>query len=733
MAHSKPSLFTGLRSNIFAGFVVSLIALPLALGLAIASGFPPIAGIIASVVGGVLVAVLGGSYVTITGPGNGLVVVLLGAVTVLGEGNAQAGYLYALAAVIFSGVLLLIFGFLRFGALSDFFPATAIQGMLSAIGITILLKQFYVMLGDLETKGSALELVIGIPELLLRLLSEASSGQLYAAAIGVLSLLIMVFYSKITNRFFHLVPAPMWVVVLALGFDAYATYLGDGNPISDVLLISLPDNLLTSVPSPNFSKWQEPAFWGVVLSITLISSIESLLSIKAVDKLDPEKRRSNTNKDMKALGVATIVSGFLGGMNVVTVIARSSVNVNNQATKRISNFFHALFLFVMVLVFQEQLRRIPLTALAAILVYTGYKLSAPEIFVRMYRIGKEQLFIFLTTLVATLLTDLITGILIGLLATFVVHVVLNKAFWLFSRNLLKPNVLMYKEGETQKYYVGIIHFCTFLNFYKLKAKLDKIPQNAQAVVDFSLCSFVDHTVQESLNNYEELFVRKGGSVEIIGLDVHQTDSSHPFAVRTLRPMEKLRVFGGGRTKRQQQLEALAGEKGWGYQDAPKTKKLLLQKYIGYETTSVERVYNQLSNAENSISLFDIKYSEGVFIAKESVQTTFLHIKLKNTVPVFSFDREMLLEKLSNLAGFHDIDFPKNPTFSRDFYVRGNNPNAVRDFFSEELISFFSAYGFYHVMSNGNELIVRQFLRTATPAEATAMIEFGLALKKKIEG
>ena len=292
---------------------------------------------------------------------------------------------------------------------------------------------------------------------------------------------------------------------------------------------------------------------------------------------------------------------------------------------------------------------------------------------------------------------------------------------------------MYKEGETQKYYVGIIHFCTFLNFYKLKAKLDKIPQNAQAVVDFSLCSFVDHTVQESLNNYEELFVRKGGSVEIIGLDVHQTDSSHPFAVRTLRPMEKLRVFGGGRTKRQHQLEALAVEKEWGYQDTPKTKKLLLQKYIGYGTTSVERVYNQLSNVENSIFLFDIKYSEGVFIAKESVQTTFLHIKLKNEIPVFSFDREMLLEKLSSLAGFHDIDFPKNPTFSRDFYVRGNNPKAVREFFSEELISFFSAYGFYHVMSNGNDLIVRQFLRTATPAEAAAMIEFGLALKKKIEG
>ena len=355
------------------------------------------------------------------------------------------------------------------------------------------------------------------------------------------------------------------------------------------------------------------------------------------------------------------------------------------------------------------------------------------IFVRMYQIGKEQLFIFLTTLIATLITDLISGILIGLLATFLVHVLLNKAFWLFSRNLLKPNVLMYKEAETQSYYVGVIHFCTFLNFYKLKAKLDMIPQTNKVVVDFSLCSFVDHTVQESLHNYEELFVRKGGVVEIIGLDVHETDSSHPFAVRTLRPMKGLRVFGGGKTKRQQQLEALAEQKGWSYNASASTQKRLLRGHLGYETTFVEGVYNTLSSPNKQLSLFDIKYSEGVFIAKESVQTTLLRIRLATAVPVFSFDREMLLEKLSHLAGFHDIDFPEHPEFSNDFYVRGNNPEKVREFFTAELISFFSAYGFYHILCNGKELIVRQFLRPATPAEAAAMIAFGLALKKRIDG
>ena len=729
---TKASIFSGLRNNIFAGFVVSLIALPLALGLAVASGFPMVAGIITAVVGGVLVSVFGGSYVTITGPGYGLVVVLLSAVAVLGDGDMQAGYLYALSAVILSGGLLLLFGFLRFGTLSDFFPASAIQGMLSAIGVTLLLKQFYVMLGDMKTKGTVLELFLNLPELF-KSLGAAPTSQLYAVSIGLVSLWIMFFYSKITNRVFRLIPAPMWVILLSLGFDAYFTLLGAGNPISKKLLISLPNDMLTTIPTPDFSKWKEPVFWGIVLSVTLVSSIESLLSIKAVDKLDPEKRRSNINKDMRALGIATIVSGFLGGMNVGTVISRSSVNVNNQATNRSSNFFHAIFLLLFVVVFQHQLGKIPFTALAAILVYTGFKLAAPVIFVRMYQIGKEQLLVFLTTLISTLLTDLITGILIGLLTTFLVHVLLNKAFWLFSRNLLKPNVLMYKESETQNYYVGVIHFCTFLNFYKLKSKLDKIPQVERAVVDFSLCSFVDHTVQESLQSYEELFERKGGALEIIGLDIHETDSSHPFAVRTLRPMKKFRVFGGGRTKRQIQLEALAQEKGWVYKEVTKSQKQLLRDHPVYQTASVERVYNLIEGPKKRLSLCDIHYSEGTFIAKENIQTTLLRVQLDREIPVFSFDRELLLEKLSHLAGIHDIDFPEYPAFSRNFYVQGNNPQKVRTFFDAKMVSFFSAYGFYHIMSNGKELLVRQFLRPATPAEAAAMIEFGLALKEKIDG
>ena len=413
--------------NLFSGFVVSLIALPLGLGLALASGAPPISGIIAAIIGGTVVAVLGGSHVTITGPGNGLVVVILAAITTLGAGDMAQGFLYTLAAIVVSGVIMIILGFLRMGALGDFFPASAIQGMLAAIGIGIFAKQVHVMLGNLNAKGSIIDLLIQLPQGILEYFKSDSQSILYAGAVGIISLLIMIFYSKIRNRYFQLIPAPMWIVMLSVGMYYYFEMFSvNSYPIDANLLINIPDDVISNFSFPDFSKAYEMDFISAVISITLIASIESLLSIKAVDKLDPLKRRSNVNKDIRALGLATVISGFLGGLNVVTVIARSSVNVNNNGSNRSANFFHASFLVVFILLFASELRKIPLPALAAILVYTGYKLASPENIRKVFKIGKEQLFIFLITLLTTISTSLITGILVGILATFIIHIIINK-------------------------------------------------------------------------------------------------------------------------------------------------------------------------------------------------------------------------------------------------------------------------------------------------------------------
>ncbi|WP_299210930.1 SulP family inorganic anion transporter [uncultured Dokdonia sp.] len=723
------SVFKALPKNIFSGFVVSLIALPLGLGLAMASEAPPIAGIITAVVGGVMVSILGGSHVTITGPGNGLVGGLLIAMTVLGPFGAYA-------AIIVSGVVLLVLGFLRLGKLADFFPSSAIQGMLAAIGLIILGKQFHIMLGNRIKRDGNIDYLLEIPTTIKGAFLYDDTGFTYAAIAGVISLAIMVFYSKIRNKYLQLIPAPMWIVLLSIGFSYYyELVLKLPNPIHPAYMISnIPAlaEIVADIPTPDFSTIGTLPFWSSVVALTLIASIESLLSIKAVDKLDPQKRRSNINRDLKALGLATVGSGFLGGLNVVTVIARSSINVNNGGSNRSSNFFHASFLVLFIGLFSTQLTRIPLPALMAILVYTGYKLASPVMIGKIFSIGREQLIIFFGTLITTLLVDLITGIIIGVVITFIIHVILTKSFTLFIRNVLKPNVLMFREAggiSENSYFVSVKHFCTFLNFYKLKDKLDAISEDTDVVVDFSMCEFVDHTVMENLHNYQELFSKRGGHFEVIGLDMHDTKSEHPFALRRLLPIPN--VIKNSLTRRQIALEELAKDYHLTYDAQKSTKVHFLETFYTFTTKKIEHITNRLSNSENIINTFDITFSEGELITKEIIRTTMLIIKLPNEVPLFTLDKEGLLEKFYSLAVHKDINFKEHSDFSNRFYLLGDNEIAIRSFFTDELIHFFESNPYYHVESNGKQLLIFNKERIASIKEIKALLDYGKRLRQVI--
>ena len=722
-----------LPQNIFSGFVVSLIALPLGLGLAIASEAPPLAGIIAAVAGGMVVALLGGSHVTIAGPGNGLVIVLLGAIMTLGGGDLYQGYLYTLAAIIFSGILLFLFGVLRMGAMSEFFPATALQGMLAAIGIGILAKQFHLMLGNRSVSGSTVEQLLAIPESIMSFLSAYP----FAGVLGALSLLFLFLYSKIRNPYFHLIPAPMWVVVASIGISYYySLFLNQPTPISEDLLIKIPDNLLSNFPIPRFDKSFDLNFIGVVFSITLIAIIESLLSIKAVDKLDPKKRRSNVNKDLRALGLASVVSGFLGGLNVVTVIARSSVNANNGGTNRSANFFHAAFLVLFVLLLGKQIQMIPLTSLAAILVYTGYKLATPENLLRIYRIGPEQALIFLVTLVTTLLTSLITGIAVGILFTFLTHLFLSKNLLMFTMNIFKPNVLMYREEQSGNYYVSVKNFCSFLNFYRLKKKLDQVPESEHAIVDFSLCDFVDHTVMEGLNDYQRSFARKEGVFETIGLDIHSSETDHPFSVRKSLPINALVGIQNALTNRQNNLKSLADQLNWEYHSKIDSNPRGLNRFLFFESKVINYSLNKLKNKKESSHVFDLSFSEGAFITKEDLKATFLLFKSPVQLPVFVLDKEDLRTTLYQLAGLDDINFDKYPDFSKRFHLSGNDRPAIRKVFTPNVIFFFESHPFFHIESNGNHLLIKGKDRLSSIQEIKLMLSFAedlsALLKKEMQ-
>jgi len=714
--------------NLFSGFVVSLIALPLGLGLALASGAPPISGIIAAIVGGIVVSLIGGSNVTITGPGNGLVVVILSAITILGDGDVYQGYLFTLAAIVISGILLILLGFLRMGALGDFFPGSAIQGMLAAIGIGIFAKQIHVMLGNLDAKGSIIELLIQVPKGIIDFIKTDNPSMFYAGLIGVFSLLIMVFYSKIRNRYFQLIPAPMWIVVLSVGLYSYFDmFSSTAYPIHKDLLIDLPTDVLASFAFPDFGKIAQFDFISAVISITLIASIESLLSIKAVDKLDHLKRRSNVNKDIRALGLATVISGFLGGLNVVTVIARSSVNVNNRGSNRSANFFHALFLIAFILLFATELRKIPLSALAAILVFTGYKLASPENIKKVFNIGSEQLIIFLATLLVTIATSLIYGILVGIIITFVIHVIINKNIFLFIKNILKPNVLMFTEDE--KYYVSVKNFSSFLNYTKLKSKLDQIPETEEAIVDFSLCDFVDHSVMENMNNYTEIFERKGGHFEVIGLDDSKSGSEHPFALRKILPKQRV-PQEGVLTKRQKSIQKISEEMQYSYDAFSDLKIEELPSFGYFKTRKVDKISNVLT--KNHCTIFDVQFSEGEMIAKQVIKATMFHIQTKKKLPKFTLDKEGVFEYLLHFAGYKDIDINEHPDFNRRFYLSGKSEEKIRAFFTDELILFFESNKQYHIEATNTGLLILSNERLASVKEIKALAYFGASLQKIIE-
>jgi MFS superfamily sulfate permease-like transporter len=722
---TKETPFVGfiktLPKNMFSGLVVSLIALPLGLGLAMASEAPPIAGVITAIVGGIIVSILGGSFVTISGPGNGLVGVVLIAITTLG---LTATY----AAIICSGIILVILGFLRLGKLADYFPSSAIQGMLAAIGLIILGKQFHIMLGNKITRENGIDYLLEIPNTLITVVNYQDRGLIYAAIAGIISLAIMVFYSKIRNKYLQLIPAPMWIVIVSVGFSYYYEFiLKTPNPISAAYMIpSIPNiqEIITDIPSPNFDMMGTLSFWSSVVALTLIASIESLLSIKAVDKLDVFKRRSNVNKDIKALGLATVVSGFLGGLNVVTVIARSSVNVNNGGSNRSSNLFHALFLVLFIVLFSTELTRIPLTALMAILVYTGYKLASPDVVRRIFTIGKEQLIIFFATLFVTLKVGLITGIVAGLIATFVIHIVVTKSLSLFVKNILKPNVLMFKE-ENGGYFISVKHFCSFLNFNMLKSKLEAIPEESDVILDFSLCGFVDHSVMENVHDYQELFHKKGGNIGVIGLDILGTKSEHPFALRRLLPIQN--IITNNKTKRQNNLEQVANDFGLRFDPLKHRTSTFLENFIYFKTKKVEHVFNQLSAKDSPCHLFDVTFSEGEFIAKEVIRSTMLHIKTSSNVPVFTLDREGLLERLYALTGYKDIDIKNHADFSKRFYLRGENESKIRSLFNDELVLFFESNAYYHIESSKDGLLVFSKERMASIKEIKALLDFGLRL------
>ncbi|WP_162418535.1 SulP family inorganic anion transporter [Cyclobacterium roseum] len=519
------------KSDLVSGFLVFLIALPLSLGISMASGFPPMAGIFSAVIGGLVVTFLGGSHLTIKGPAAGLIIIAIGAVSDLGQGDALMGYRLTLAVIVVAGLLQVVFGWVKSGILADFFPSAAVHGMLAAIGIIIIAKQLFTLVGVKPEANETLELFRELPHAL-----TATNPDI--AIIGGISLLILFLFPLIKNKYLRMFPAPLLVILVAIPMGIYFDlehehkYLfldGHEYSIGPKFLVTLPENMLSAVTFPDFSQVLTMTSIKYIIMFALVGSLESLLSAKAVDSLDPYRRKSNMNRDLMGVGLGNVLAGMIGGLAMISEIVRSSANINNGAKTAWSNFFHGVFLLLFVAFFPLLIHQIPLAALAAMLVYTGYKLSSPKEFVNTYKIGKEQLSIFLTTLLVTLATDLLLGIAAGILLKLIIHF----ANGLPLKYLFKPLFTVSFEKEKEEYTVFVHHSAVFSNYINLKKSLDTLPKGKSIRIDFTNANLIDHTVMENLHQYQH----GQGKFTLCGMSHLQQRSDHHLSGRKLQKIK----------------------------------------------------------------------------------------------------------------------------------------------------------------------------------------------------
>lgn len=506
-----------LKFDIPAGIVVFFVAVPLCLGIALASGAPLFSGIVAGVIGGIIVGAASGSRLGVSGPAAGLSAVVLSSLAALG--NSWEAFLLA---IVLAGVLQVIAGMLGGGIIAYYFPSSVIKGMLSGIGIIIILKQLPLALG-LNGKTKGVMLVEGTNHLFKPFHHILQSVHLGPTLITVGSLIVLILYDKyLANRykFCRIIQAPIIVVFLGI----LITWLSQGGILPFLLapneLVNIPVpsstwDFLNQFYFPDFSQITNIQIYKIAMIIALIASLETLLCVEATDKLDPKKHVTPTDRELKAQGLGNIISGLIGGLPITQVIVRSSANITFGAKTKFSAIFHGLLLLLCVTTIPRLLNMIPLATLASILFVVGYKLAEPNIFVRMYRLGWEQFIPFIATVLGIIFEDLLVGIGIGMLL----------AIFIILRNHYKNSheTFHYEEDEQKKIHLALAEEVSFLNKGSILREFKNIPYGSEIIIDFSRSKVIDHDVLEIIQNFIDSAKSKKINIQCIGsnyVDTH---------------------------------------------------------------------------------------------------------------------------------------------------------------------------------------------------------------------
>lgn len=718
------------KNDLIAAVSVALIALPLSLGIALAAGAPAMSGIFSAIVGGIVTTFYRGGHISVNGPAKGVIGVILLGIALMDDGTGQA-FNYVLAAVVISGAIQMLLGILKLGRLADIFHSTVIHGILAAIGIIIIAKQIHVAMGTNSDSPSIIQNLIDA----VVFLPDANPFVLVIALAG---LFLLIFHSKTNYRFFHLFPAPMWVIALSIPFvyvfnffeQQTLPFFGKSFEVGPQLLLDIPDTIRDSIMHPNFSKINTIEFWTTVFSILIITSIESLAIAKAVDKIDPYKRKTDLNKDLTGIGISTVAAGLIGGLPIIAVIIRSTVNIHNGAKTKWSNMYQGLLLLVFIVVLSPIMRQVPLCAFAILLVYTGFKLASPAVFKQAYKQGTEQLIFFVGTMILTLYTNLLVGLLGGLSLTLITHMLLARvSVSQFFKMVYKSRTKLIQrpDGSFDLKIRGIANFLGILKVDKLVAQ---IPSGADVNIDLSETRLVGITYMDFLVEFLKTQRATGGNAFITGLDSHVSSSTYNRAL-------KISLTGSAAklSHRQKRLRNLASEKEYEFKSQVDWNTTYLKKFHFFEIRPIERKYNCLKGNFDSLDvsweIADITFNEGGAFTAETFNTTMMVLQLNKKIPIFTMEKEGVLEKIFDrvmtYTGYKDIDFEMYPDFSKKFLIMGNKESEIRSFFTDDVIRFFENHQIYHLESNGEALVIFNKIKLARTDETIAFIDYAKEL------
>ncbi|RTY91622.1 SulP family inorganic anion transporter [Flavobacterium sp. RSP46] len=491
----KINLFATLKSDFASGLVVFLVALPLCLGIAMASGAPLFSGIISGIVGGIVVGYLSTSHISVSGPAAGLTAIVLTAITDLGAFDVF------LTAVFIAGLIQLVLGFLKAGSISNYFPTNVIEGMLAGIGIIIILKQLPHAFGyDSDFEGDLAFMQKDGGNTFSTLLNIFDYIQVGSIIITLISVAVLISWNKVPFlKDLKLVPGALVAVVLGVVLNEIFIRTGSPWAITNEHLVSLPvptslEEFKTIIVTPNFSGISNPKVWIVAFTIAIVASIETLLSIEAADRMDIQRRYTHTNMELKAQGVGNVISSLLGGLPLTSVIVRTSANSNSGAKSKMSTIIHGVLLLVSVLVIPVILNKIPLATLAAILILVGYKLAKPATFKHFLEKGKYQFVPFIATLLAVVFTDLLKGVALGIVISviFVLKGNLKRAYSFRKEE--------YEDGDV--IHIDLAQEVSFLNKAAIKYTLNEIPENSKVIIDAKDTVYIAHDILDLIYEFK---------------------------------------------------------------------------------------------------------------------------------------------------------------------------------------------------------------------------------------